>query len=481
MVAETINLKARLIGVGNFGCKILDYIAAKRYRNLQLVAIDTDIQSLLNSQAHKRILIGDQLTHGYGTQGDPNLGRRAAEESENELRESIKGNDYVFLVAGLGGGTGTGALPYISKIAKECGVLTIGAVLLPFSFEGNIRMELAKSGVYDIKNHIHTLVTVPGDSLLSRVNGELSLDDSIAFFGDTLFSNIVSTFRLVNVDSLISLDISDIQLLLLGGNSALMACGQAPEGNPELAVKDAIENVLGSINLSDAKNVLFNVTGSSSMSLFEVNQIASAVKSKSSPDVKLLFGAVTRPSREDLEVTIIATGAKDEEAEIKVSDETISTLPDSSINQKMNESTPRLKVFLCHSSTDKPVVRKLFQRLYSRKGIDPWLDEAKLLPGVRWDTEVVKAVKESDVVVVCISNNSVSKEGYVQKEIKRALDIADEKPEGTIFIIPLKLEECNVPERLSQWQWVNYYEDGAFEKLMSSLRIRGRSIGVEVV
>ena len=359
--------------------------------------------------------------------------------------------------------------------------MTIGAVLLPFSFEGNTRIELAKSGIYDIENHIHTLIAVSGDSLLGRVHDVLSLDDSVALFSDTLFSNIVSTFRLINVNGLVNLDISDIQTLLSGGSSALMACGQASEGDPELAVKDAIENALGSISLRDAKNVLFSVTGSSNLSLFEVNQIASVIKSKSSPDVKLLFGAVTRPSREDLEVTIIATGAKDSEATTEFPNEIIPTPTDLAMKQIMAKSAPKLKVFLCHSSADKQAVRKLYQRLYSRKGIDPWLDEAKLLPGVRWDTEIAKAVKESEVVIVCISNNSVSKEGYVQKEIKRALDVADEKPEETIFIIPLKLEECNVPERLSQWQWVNYYEDGAFEKLMSSLRMRARSIGIEVL
>ena len=139
-----------------------------------------------------------------------------------------------------------------------------------------------------------------------------------------------------------------------------------------------------------------------------------------------------------------------------------------------------LRVFLCHSSGDKQAVRELNRRLLSKKRIDPWLDEDKLLPGVDWDFEITKAVKTSDVVIVCISQESITKEGYVQKEIKRALDIADEKPEETIFIIPLKLEECEVPARLSRWQYVNYYEENAFSRLMNSLQKRAESLGITI-
>jgi hypothetical protein len=140
----------------------------------------------------------------------------------------------------------------------------------------------------------------------------------------------------------------------------------------------------------------------------------------------------------------------------------------------------QLRVFLCHSSSDKPIVRELYQRLNAKKGIDPWLDEVKLLPGVEWDAEITKAVKESDVVIVCLSQSSINKEGYVQKEIRRALDIAEEKPDGTIFIIPLKLEECTVPDRLSKWQWVNYFENGSFDRLINSLKKRAESKGIKI-
>ena len=179
------------------------------------------------------------------------------------MRESIKGSDIIFLAAGLGGGTGTGALSYISQIAKDEGALTIGAVTLPFSFEGNTRIKLAHIGLQEIGTYIHTLIPISGDSLLSKVDDALSLDDSIALLGDTLFKNIVAVFRLIYVTGLVNLDLSDFNTLLSGGSSALMAFGQASEDNAEQAANDAIEKVLGRINLDEAKNVLFSVTGSS--------------------------------------------------------------------------------------------------------------------------------------------------------------------------------------------------------------------------
>lgn len=148
--------------------------------------------------------------------------------------------------------------------------------------------------------------------------------------------------------------------------------------------------------------------------------------------------------------------------------------------KQYEDDEKRLSVFLCHSSNDKPVVRKISRQLKREKWIDPWFDEEKLLPGESWELEIRKAVKVADVFIVCLSHNSVNKEGFVQKEIVYALDVANEKPEGTIFVIPLKLEPCNMPDRLSAWQWVNYYEDGAFNKLLLSLDKRARTLNIEI-
>jgi hypothetical protein len=166
----------------------------------------------------------------------------------------------------------------------------------------------------------------------------------------------------------------------------------------------------------------------------------------------------------------VIIGISDESSELQIHE----------LTQSSDTSNRSLKVFLCHSSGDKPVVRELYQRLVAKKNVDPWLDEIKLLPGVDWNSEIIQAVKESDVVIVCLSRASINKEGYVQKEIRRALDVAEEKPENAIFIIPLRVQDYQVPQRLSQWQWVDYYQDGAFDRLMSSLQKRAQSLGIQV-
>jgi cell division protein FtsZ len=473
-------LQIKVIGIGDFGCRVVDHLAKKRFRNIEFILVNTDIHSLLNSQAQTRVVIGDELLRGHGPSGDYNLGRAAAEESEEKLREITRNADIVFITAGLGGGTGTGALPVVARIARASGALTVGIVTLPFSFEGSTRIKLADRRIVELEKHLNTLIAVSGDRLAEKVGNDISLDQAFVFFADTLYKNIISISRLINVPGLINLDLSDIRTVLSSGSTGLMALGQASsEEQADLAAEAAIYNALGKINLTQADNILFCVTGSPNLSLFEVNKIASIVRSKTSPEVNLLFGAIIHPTREDMDLTILATSTKIniESSEQNGSDSGSGRIE---LHWQKSISTPQLKVFLCHSSGDKPVVRKLYQRLYSRRGIDPWLDEAKLLPGVRWDREVAKAVKESDVVVVCFSNDSITKEGYVQKEIKRALDIAEEKPEETIFIIPLKLEECEIPERLRQWQWVNYFEDGGFEMLITSLQKRAQTLGVQI-
>jgi hypothetical protein len=163
--------------------------------------------------------------------------------------------------------------------------------------------------------------------------------------------------------------------------------------------------------------------------------------------------------------------------ELQILEETIAMLE---ADLKTLDETRFLRAFLCHSSSDKVAVRRLYTQLRTAKWIDPWLDEEELLPGENWDLEIRKAVKSSDIVIVCLSRSSVNKEGYLQKEIKHALDIADEKPEGTIYVVPLKLDACDVPDRLSTWQWVNYFEEGGYDRLMKSLQKRATTLGIMV-
>lgn len=474
-----------MVGIGKGGCKTLTYFVETKIRGVKAIAVDTDSQTLIEANAHERLLIGDTLLHGQSARGNDDLGRIAAEESLNSLEKIFQGNDIVFIAAGLGGGTGTGAAPLIAATARKQGALTIGMVTLPFSFEGNTRMEIAKSSLERLETNLDALIVVPADELVGKGSEKLSAEDSFGVFATGVSQSIKGMSELVLTPGLINLDFSDLRAVIACGASASISFSITSSVriglssrlvNGDLATRDVMKNMLGTLKLEEAKGVLFSVTGGSDLSLFEVNQVASLLRDRCIPNVKMIFGVIINSAREDIGVRLFAFG--DGINKRLENDETSKSF--NKIGKMQQPSISSLKVFLCHSSNDKPVVRKLYQRLYSRQGIDPWLDEARLLPGEQWDIEITKAVKQSDAVIVCISKDSVGKEGYMQKEIKRALDIADGKPEGTIFIIPLKLEECEMPDRLSQWQWVNYYEDGAFERVMMSLRKRAQALKIHI-
>lgn len=480
--------RIKVVGVGNQGCQALNYLIRKEIQNVHTIAVDTDVQMLLQSLAHERILIGDGLTYGQGTRGNKDLGKMAAEESCSELEKILNGAGVVFIMAGFGGGTGSGAASVISSIAKKIGALTIGIVTLPFQFEGKSRIQVAEIAVQKFEKNIDTLINVSVEQLFGNrmlfsdgVFAVLSTESNILL--ERFNQSVTGVSDLLSTPGLINLDLVDVRQIMAGGVFATVAFGLSAGGDrARIAAENALANQTGYLNLENARGVLFNITGGANMTLFEVNQVARIIRNATHPDVNMIFGAIVDPKMGDnLQVTIVATGNK-----ARILDAThdsefgILTPPRFMLDEKPLPSTRRLRVFLCHSSGDKPVVRKLFQRLFSRKGIDPWLDEAKLLPGEAWNYEIEKAVSETDVVIVCLSHSSVSKEGYVQTEIKRALDIADEKPDGTIFIIPLRLEDCAVPKRLSNWQWVNYYEDGAFNKLMKSLRKRADTLSIVI-
>jgi cell division protein FtsZ len=471
------SIRIMIVGVGNGGCQTVNYVAKNGAQTVETLVIDTDIQTLLYSRANKRILIGEEFTHGKGTSGNVDIGQMAAEEATDDLMKSFAGLDVIFITSGLGGGTGTGAIPAILSIAQKAGAVVVCILTTPFEFEGRARNNAASKVLKQIEGSVNALVVVSADDLFRE--GALSPYDGLCIFQERFHKNVLALTDLVVIPGLINLDMADLRAILSGCSVAFIGSGEASgEFRAQKAAENAIINTFGNLkSLKDAENLLFNITGGADLTLFEVNIAAATIREKANPDINMIFGAVIDPLLEGkVHVTLFAgRAAPITNGEL---DTELSSLGNVMFSKDSIERS--LQVFLCHSSNDKPIVRKLFQRLYSRKGIDPWLDEAKLLPGVRWDHEIAKAVKESDVVIVCISKNSVNKEEYIQKEIKRALDIADKKPDETIFIIPLKVEDCEVPERLRQWQWVNYYEDGAFDRLLSSLQKRAKSLGINI-
>lgn len=302
--------RIKVIGVGGGGCNAVNRMIDEGVQGIEFITVNTDAQALLLSKAQTRVRIGDKVTRGLGAGGNPEMGQKAAEESADELYEVLKGSDMVFVTAGLGGGTGTGAAPIVGQIAKEIGALTIGVVTRPFTFEGSRRMQSAESGIAKLKEHADTLIVIPNDRLLQIVDKRASLTEAFQVADDVLRQGIQGISELITVPGLINLDFADVRAIMSEGGAALMAVGRASgEERARVAAEAAISSQLLDITIDGARGILFNVTGGPNLTLFEVNQAAAIIKETAHPDVNLIFGAVIDPNMgDDLRVTVIATG-----------------------------------------------------------------------------------------------------------------------------------------------------------------------------
>jgi len=302
--------RIRVVGVGGGGSNAVNRMIEEGIAGVEFIAVNTDAQALMLSDAPKRVRIGDKLTRGLGVGGDPEKGRKAAEESADELYEALKGSDMVFITAGMGGGTGTGAAPLIGNIAREIDALTIGVVTRPFSFEGKRRIEAALTGIEALKEEVDTLIVIPNDRLLEIVEKRVTLQDAFSLADDVLRQGIQGISELITIPGLINLDFADVRAVMSEGGAALMAVGRASGDNRAVeAAQQAISSRLLDITIDGARGILFNVTGGTDLSLYEVNEAASIIKETAHPDVNLIFGAVIDESMdENIRITVIATG-----------------------------------------------------------------------------------------------------------------------------------------------------------------------------
>ncbi len=300
----------KVIGVGGGGTNAVNRMIAEGLRGVSFLAVNTDAQALVHSRAPQKIRIGDKLTRGLGAGGDPSTGERAAEESAEELYDSLVGSDMVFITAGLGGGTGTGAAPIVARIAKETGALTIGVVTKPFTFEGSRRRNVADDGLSRLKEQVDTLIVIPNDRLLEVVDKKVSLQAAFRAADDVLHQGIQGISELITVPGLINLDFADVRAIMGAGGAALMALGRgAGENRAVQAAEMAIKSPLLDVTIDGARGVLFNVTAGESLTLHEVYEAAEVVRRVADPEVNLIFGAVISPEmKEELQVTVIATG-----------------------------------------------------------------------------------------------------------------------------------------------------------------------------
>lgn len=302
--------RIKVVGVGGGGCNAINRMISEGLQGVEFIAVNTDAQALIQSKAPTRVRIGDKLTRGLGSGGKPEIGFKAAEESTDDLRDALRGADMVFVTAGIGGGTGTGASPMIAQIAREEDALTIGVVTRPFTFEGSKRIQAAVEGIEKLKEQVDTLIVIPNDRLLQIVDKRASLNEAFRTADDVLRQGIQGISELITVPGLINLDFADVRTIMSEGGAALMAIGHGNgEDRARMAAEQAISSELLDITIDGARGILFNVTGGSDLTLFEVNQAAAIIKETAHPDVNLIFGAVVDPSMKDeIRVTVIATG-----------------------------------------------------------------------------------------------------------------------------------------------------------------------------
>ncbi|RMG99004.1 MAG: cell division protein FtsZ [Chloroflexi bacterium] len=300
----------RVVGVGGGGCNAVNRMIAEGVTGVDFIAINTDNQALLLSDAPIRVRIGEKLTRGLGAGGNPEQGEKAANESLEELYEVLKGSDMVFVTAGMGGGTGTGAAPVVAKVAREVGALTIGVVTRPFMFEGSKRAQAAEQGIERLKEHVDTLIVIPNDRLLELTDKRVSLQESFQMADDVLRQGIQGISELITIPGLINLDFADVKTIMSEGGAALMAVGQGEgEDRARIAAEQAISSRLLDVTIDGARGILFNVTGGPNLSLYEVNVAASIIRETAHPDANLIFGAVVDENMGDeVRITVIATG-----------------------------------------------------------------------------------------------------------------------------------------------------------------------------
>lgn len=302
--------KLKVVGVGGGGNNAVNRMVEVGIKGIEFVAVNTDKQALLRSNATQKIQIGEKLTRGQGAGGKAEVGKKAAEETRNEVEQAVKDADMVFVTAGMGGGTGTGAAPIVAGVAKDLGILTVGIVTKPFAFEGRRRMSQAEEGIENLRAHVDTLVVIPNDKLLDISNNKTSLMDAFKIADEVLRQGVQGISALITGDGLINLDFADVTTVMKDGGYAHMGIGRASgENRAETAAKMAIESELLETTIDGATGVLLNITGGSDLNLFEVNAAAKLVEDCVDKDATFIFGASIDDSLEDeIIITVIATG-----------------------------------------------------------------------------------------------------------------------------------------------------------------------------
>ncbi|AFS78318.1 cell division protein FtsZ [Gottschalkia acidurici 9a] len=300
----------KVVGVGGGGNNAVNRMIENGVKGIEFVTVNTDRQALHSSKAESRLQIGEKLTRGLGAGANPDIGMKAAEESRNEIEEVLKGADMIFITAGMGGGTGTGAAPVVAEVAKELGILTVGVVTKPFMFEGRRRMLHAERGIEELKQRVDTLVTIPNDRLLQVAEKKTTIVEAFKMADDVLRQGIQGISDLIAVPALINLDFADVKTIMYDQGLAHMGIGKGSgENRATEAAKQAIQSPLLETSIEGAKGVLLNITGGANLGIFEVNEAADLIRQSVDPDANIIFGAgVDESLNDEIKITVIATG-----------------------------------------------------------------------------------------------------------------------------------------------------------------------------
>ena len=300
----------KVIGVGGAGNNAVNRMIDFGIKGVDFIAVNTDRQALQNSKASTKIQIGEKITRGLGAGANPDIGAQSAEESKSEISEILRGADMVFVTAGMGGGTGTGAAPIVAQVAKEMGILTIAVVTKPFTFEGKKRLSQAERGIESLKGKVDTLVVIPNDKLLQIIDRKTSIIEAFQLADDMLRQGVQGISDLIAIPGLVNLDFADVKTIMLNTGMAHMGTGTASgENRAEDAAKQAIQSPLLETSIEGARGVIINITGGDDLGLHEVNTAAELVQRSVDPEANIIFGTVTDPSMSDeIKITVIATG-----------------------------------------------------------------------------------------------------------------------------------------------------------------------------
>lgn len=308
-IAETF-AKIKVVGIGGGGGSALNRMVDSGIKGVEFIAINTDVQALHYNKASKKLHIGKTVTRGLGAGMNPELGKQAAEESQNDIRDVLKDSDMVFVTCGLGGGTGTGASPIVAEIARDLGALTVAVITKPFNFEGGQRRNIAERGLAELADKVDTIITISNDKLLQVIDKKTSLLEAFTVADDVLKQGVQGIAEIITIPGIINADFADVKAVMSNAGSALMGIGQATGENKAIeAAKAAINSPLLDMSIEGARGIVFTITGGANLGMNEVNEAAKVITASADEDAKVIFGAVVNDKlKDEIKITVVATG-----------------------------------------------------------------------------------------------------------------------------------------------------------------------------